>query len=138
MKRDPEIMQHADDELTGDARGEVEELLAGDDGARAKHEAIAELGDLVRGHLELSADAVPQARFDAMWRAVDRAIDSSTAAVPVAVGDSWLRRKSRWLDQRLKNGWGVMLDDLAAALYTLLALAVVARLTGVAATIAIH
>jgi hypothetical protein len=103
MKRDPEIMQHADGELTGDARTKVDELLASDDEARGKHEALAELGDLVRGHLELTSDAVPQARFDAMWRAVDRAIDSSATAAsnPGADGNAgWLRRISRWLDQR--------------------------------------
>jgi anti-sigma factor RsiW len=123
MKRDPEIMQHADGELTGDARTKVDELLASDDEARGKHEALAELGDLVRGHLELTSDAVPQARFDAMWRAIersgfagprsdaegrraesiDRAIDSSATAAsnPGADGNAgWLRRISRWLDQR--------------------------------------
>lgn len=30
----------------------------------------------------------------------------------------------RWLDQRFKNGFGVMLDDLVAAFYALLAIAV--------------
>jgi phosphatidylglycerophosphatase A len=34
----------------------------------------------------------------------------------------------RWLDRRMKNGTGVMLDDLLAAFYTLLVLALAVRL----------
>jgi phosphatidylglycerophosphatase A len=36
----------------------------------------------------------------------------------------------RWLDQRYRNGAGVMADDLVAAFYTLLLLAVAVRLWG--------
>ncbi len=36
----------------------------------------------------------------------------------------------RRIDQRLKNGFGVMLDDLVAAFYALLVIALVLRLTG--------
>jgi phosphatidylglycerophosphatase A len=36
----------------------------------------------------------------------------------------------RFLDARIKNGFGVMLDDLVAAFFTLLALAVLLRLLG--------
>lgn len=35
----------------------------------------------------------------------------------------------RWLDARIDNGFGVMLDDLVAALYTLLVIAIAWRLT---------
>lgn len=35
----------------------------------------------------------------------------------------------RWLDARIHNGYGVMLDDLVAALYTLLVIAIAWRLT---------
>ena len=38
----------------------------------------------------------------------------------------------RYFDRRLKNGFGVMFDDLLAAGYTLLVLAVVQRLLGLA------
>ncbi|HCX32320.1 MAG TPA: phosphatidylglycerophosphatase A [Rhodocyclaceae bacterium] len=37
---------------------------------------------------------------------------------------------ARWIDTRVKNGFGVMADDAVAALYTLLVLAAVQRLTG--------
>ena len=49
---DIELMEHADGE-----RDHADRLR--DPEARAKVEAIGELGELVRGHLELSADAVP-------------------------------------------------------------------------------
>jgi phosphatidylglycerophosphatase A len=44
----------------------------------------------------------------------------------------------RQLDARLKNGWGVMLDDLVAAIYTLLVVGLISRLTGAVGAIAIH
>lgn len=37
---------------------------------------------------------------------------------------------ARWVDNQLKNGFGVMLDDFVAALYTLLAMALLKRLLG--------
>ena len=39
----------------------------------------------------------------------------------------------RWADRALKGGFGVMVDDLLAAAYSLLALAVLVRLAGLAA-----
>ena len=61
--RDIDLMALADGEA--DER-ELEDLLR-DPAARTKVEAVGELGDLVRGHLELSADAVPAKKFDALW-----------------------------------------------------------------------
>ena len=66
MKRhDVELMEHADGERA---------LRDLDPVARQKVEAVGELGELVRGHLELSADAVPAARFEQIWDAVDKGI----------------------------------------------------------------
>jgi hypothetical protein len=62
---DIELMEHADGE-----RDHAERVR--DPVARAKVEAIGELGELVRGHLELSADAVPAARFEQIWDKVDK------------------------------------------------------------------
>ena len=64
---DIELMEHADGE-----RDLADRLR--DPEARAKVEAIGELGELVRGHLELSADAVPAARFEQIWDKVDKVI----------------------------------------------------------------
>jgi hypothetical protein len=84
---------------------ELEELLR-DPVARRKVEAVGELGELVRGHLELSADAVPQKKLDALWREIDKAIERDREAAPAPAADSapvaapvgWLRRLGRWFD----------------------------------------
>jgi hypothetical protein len=76
-------MQHAD--------GELEPAPADAEG-RAKVAAVGELGELVRGHLELAADAVPARRFDAMWREIDQAV--APAAAP-GLG----ARISRWFER---------------------------------------
>jgi hypothetical protein len=100
---DIDLMAFADGEA--DER-ELEELLR-DPVARRKVEAVNELGELVRGHLELSADALPQKKLDALWREIDKGIErqreTSTvpaaqerAAEPAPVG--LLRRIGRWFD----------------------------------------
>lgn len=84
---DLEVMEHADGEL------DDPELLARierDPDARARLEAIQEIGELVRGHLELSADAAHDARFAAMWRRIDEHL--------VAPAGVWARI-SGWLDR---------------------------------------
>jgi hypothetical protein len=99
MKRhDVELMQHADGELKDD------ELLR-EPGAGDKLDVLRELGELVRGHVELQADHVPVRRFDAIWREIDKAIDRAPATRPpteeTQVGHArsglW-RRLSRWFD----------------------------------------
>jgi hypothetical protein len=98
--RDADLMALADGEA--DER-ELEELLR-DPAARQKVEAVGELGELVRGHLELSADAVPQKKFDALWREIDKGIDRQLESVSEPVKDrapapaGWLRRVGRWFD----------------------------------------
>jgi hypothetical protein len=67
---DIELMEHADGERT---------LRDIDPAAREKIAAIGEVGELVRGHLELSADAVPAARFEQIWDAVDKEIGKAPA-----------------------------------------------------------
>lgn len=62
---DIELMEHADGE-----RDHAERLR--EPGALDKVAAIGEVGELVRGHLELSADAVPAARFEQIWDRVDK------------------------------------------------------------------
>jgi hypothetical protein len=99
MKRhDVELMQQADGELGQD------DLLR-EPGAREKVEAVRELGELVRGHVELQADHVPVRRFDAIWREIDKAIDRAPVTrqptEETKVGHAHrglLRRLSRWFD----------------------------------------
>jgi hypothetical protein len=75
---DIELMEHADGERDHADRTR-------DPVARAKIEAIGELGELVRGHLELSADAVPAARFEQIWDKIDKDI-----ATPAPSRGFWL------------------------------------------------
>lgn len=70
MSRDVELMEYADGELP------LDDALQPAD-AQAKLAAIRELGELVRGRLELAADEVPDARFDALWRNIDSAAKPS-------------------------------------------------------------
>ena len=100
--RDIDLMALADGEA--DER-ELEDLLR-DPASRHKVEAVGEIGELVRGHLELSADAVPQKKFDALWREIDKGMQRQLEAVSEPVRDSapaparggWLRRVGRWFD----------------------------------------
>ncbi len=84
--RDSELMQAADRERS--------DLAVSPGEAQAKVDAIAELGELVRGHVELSADAVPDAKFAAMWRQIDE-----QTAVPAAESRGVLARIGAWFDR---------------------------------------
>jgi anti-sigma factor RsiW len=100
---DVALMEYADGEIEGAIDGPVDgdggetsdpELLAHlarDPDAKAKLTAIRQVGELVRGHLELTADAVPDAKFAAMWRRVDARLE----AAPVGL---WARL-SAWFDR---------------------------------------
>ncbi|HEU4731619.1 MAG TPA: hypothetical protein VFT22_27175 [Kofleriaceae bacterium] len=84
---DLELMEYADGESSD---VDLAQRLERDPDARAKIDAIQEVGELVRGHLELSADAVTDARFAAMWRRVDAQL-----AAPSGL---WAR-VAAWLDR---------------------------------------
>lgn len=87
-KADLELMEHADGE-TEDAG--VAARLERDPDARTKLESIQEIGELVRGHLELSADAMHDARFAAMWRRIDDQLEAPATGL-------W-SRVTRWFDR---------------------------------------
>jgi anti-sigma factor RsiW len=101
---DIELMELADGELDEKTLRELEDRLARDGESRGKLDAMNELGELVRGHLELSADAIPQKKLDALWREIDKGIERGTAgerapaqeAGPEPVG--LLRRIGRWFE----------------------------------------
>lgn len=86
---DLEVMEHADGELDDP---ELIARLESDPDARVRLEAIQEIGELVRGHLELSADAAHDARFAAMWRRIDERIAPATGL--------WARI-SGWFDRHI-------------------------------------
>lgn len=85
---DLELMEHADGEH---ADADLAARLEGDPEARAKALAVRQLGELVRGHLELSADAVHDAKFAAMWRRIDGQL--------VAPATGLWSRISAWFDR---------------------------------------
>src|SRR5262249_45069570 len=85
---DLDVMEHADGERDD---GELAAQLDGDPEARVKRDAIRQIGELVRGRLELSADAVPDARFAAMWRRIDGQL--------VAPATGLWARLSGWFDR---------------------------------------
>jgi hypothetical protein len=72
-RTDLELMEHADGEP-----GEpgLAARIARDPDAQAKVESIKQVGELVRGHLELAAEAVHDAKFAAMWRRIDEGLAS--------------------------------------------------------------
>ncbi|HTL34604.1 MAG TPA: hypothetical protein VL326_15860 [Kofleriaceae bacterium] len=102
--KDADLMMLGDGELDETETRELEETLARDPVARGKLDSIGELGEIVRGHLELSADAVPQKKFDALWREIDKGIERERKESPAAAKDAapaspgFLRRLGRWFD----------------------------------------
>jgi hypothetical protein len=85
-------MEHADGEASIELTAE----------GSAKVDAIHEMGELVRGRLELAADDVPDARFAAMWKEIDKQIDLKKVETPAPVvveSAGFLSRLGRWLDR---------------------------------------
>ncbi len=82
-KDDIELMQHADGELELDQ-------VEGDQ--QLKVDSLRGMTDLVRGHLEMSADAIPDRRFEAMWREVARSIDVEKPVGVLSRIRSWFER----------------------------------------------
>jgi anti-sigma factor RsiW len=107
VDRDAAIMQHVDGELAAGEAAEVEAALARDPALRGKAEGVRELTELVRGHLELSADAA-EPRFVALWSQIEKRIEHDRApakakrasSVMEAAPASWWGRFGRWIDRR--------------------------------------
>lgn len=87
------LMQHLDGELGERDVKVIEDRLGTDPDARVKSESLAQVSEVVRGHLELSADNVSDRRFDAMWKE----IESATAPAEAKPG-LWSKLAS-WLDR---------------------------------------
>ena len=89
--KDLELMQHFDGELDEREAAEERSRIERDADARTKVESLGQLTELVRGHLELSADAVPERKFSAMWREIGKHLDDEARvlfrAEPAQKGD---------------------------------------------------
>jgi anti-sigma factor RsiW len=91
---DMDLMLHHDGELAeGEARA-VEERLAADPDARAKVEALGQVGEVVRTHVELAADEAEPA-LDALWSRIERGISANGAAEEAAVAVPVRRTKAQ-------------------------------------------
>ncbi|MBL0212697.1 MAG: hypothetical protein IPQ07_02320 [Myxococcales bacterium] len=90
---DLELMEYTDGELGERDTEALEQRIADDPDAQVKAEALAQLDELVRGHLELAADNVSDRRFDAMWKEIDAA-----TSAPAASPGVW-SRITGWLDR---------------------------------------
>lgn len=116
-------MQLADDELDAAGAAEVERQLALPENSTARDRlaGVRELGELVRGHLELRADEVED-RLAAMWTEVDKQLDLRPAPVarPVAARPGVWARMSAWLSaHRAHVATGLVSAGAVAALMTL-------------------
>jgi anti-sigma factor RsiW len=80
--RDAEVMQLVDGELTPAETAEVEAAMGREPGLRGKAEGVRELRELVRGHLELTADEI-EPRFARLWEQIDKRIEHDRTPVPV-------------------------------------------------------
>ena len=90
---DIELMQHLDGELGERDVKAIEDRLAADPEARVKSESLAQVDEVVRGHLELSADNVSERRFDAMWKEIE------SATAPATAKPSLWSKIASWLDR---------------------------------------
>lgn len=73
---DLELMQHADGELDETLDAKIRARIEKDVDSRTKVESLAQVSELVRGHLELSSDELLDRRFQSMWRNIDKALDA--------------------------------------------------------------
>ena len=89
---DIELMQYADGELSARAAGAVAARLEDDPDARAKLESLGQMHEVLEGHFELAADAIPEHKFAAMWREVDKAITEQAPR-------SFWGKITAWLDE---------------------------------------
>ncbi|MFN0245430.1 MAG: hypothetical protein ACKV2T_00895 [Kofleriaceae bacterium] len=94
-KDDMDLMQHADGELDARSVASVEKRLSSDPEARTKAEALGEVSELVRGHVELAVDDVSDAHFDRMWRTIDDATSAPGRLSPRGAERARSRSESR-------------------------------------------
>jgi anti-sigma factor RsiW len=99
--RDSELMQLADGELDPTAAAVVEAAMGTSE--RAKVAALRDLGEAVRGHLELQADAASP-RLARLWDEIDKRITiaerekAPAPAAPAPAPPGFWGRLGRWLD----------------------------------------
>lgn len=99
---DLDLMAHVDGELEAAEESAVAARMDEPD-TRAKAAAVRELGELVRGHVELATDDV-EPKLSMMWSELAKRLDNESAsarsstAVPVSAKGFW-RAIGRWFER---------------------------------------
>jgi len=89
---DIELMQHVDGELDERDSEKMRAQIERNADLQTKARSLGQMNEVLRGHLEMSADAVPDRRFDALWREVKKAIDVEQPVGIWARITSWFER----------------------------------------------
>jgi anti-sigma factor RsiW len=116
--RDSELMQLADGELDPTAAAVVESAMGTSE--RAKVAALRDLGEAVRGHLELQADAASP-RLARLWDEIDKRITiaerekAPAPAAPAPAPPGFWGRLGRWLDDHRSHVFTGVLSAGAVA-----------------------
>ncbi len=121
-KHDIELMQHVDGELDERTAVEMRGQIERDPAARTKTESLEQMSALLRGHLELSSDAVPERRFEAMWREIDKAIvvAETSDRIVVPQGNGVWARISTWFERHRGHVFTGMVSAGAVAAIALM------------------
>lgn len=99
---DLDLMMHVDGELEAAEERAVAARMD-EPGTRAKAAAVRELGELVRGHVELATDEA-EPKLSLMWSELAKRLDNESAsarsstAVPVSAKGFW-RAIGRWFER---------------------------------------
>jgi len=80
---DIDLMLYADGEVDAETGEAIGRFLDRDDDARCKVEALEQIADTIRSHLELAADDA-EPRLEAMWDVLERRISANGAGDEVA------------------------------------------------------
>ena len=91
-REDIELMQHVDGELDERSSADMRAQIERNADHQTKVQSLGQMHELVRGHLELSADAIPDRRFDSMWREIKKGIDVEQPVGFWARISSWFER----------------------------------------------
>jgi anti-sigma factor RsiW len=89
---DIELMQYADGELSEREREAFAKHLETNADARTKLESLEQMHEYIAGTIENNVDSVPDHKFAAMWREVDKAIDEEAPRGIWAKIAAWLDR----------------------------------------------
>lgn len=83
-RNDLDLMQYFDGEMSAEEAAEVRAQVESSERDRTVLEALGQISETTRGHLELSADEA-EPRFEAMWQSIERRVTANGRADEAAV-----------------------------------------------------